>query len=57
MYSVVKYELDRQTHTLRQMTGRRLLRLSVGEYKPIKNPTHPEIKRGIKFHLFKLITV
>jgi hypothetical protein len=46
MFSVARTELDREQHALRQMTGRRLLRQSVGEYKSLKNPYNPVIKRG-----------
>ena len=46
MYTVVKCELDREMHTLRQMTGRRLMRQSIGEYKPVKNPEYPVVRRG-----------
>lgn len=42
----VEHELEIQTHTLRQMTGRRLNTMSAGQYRSIKNPEYPVIKEG-----------
>jgi hypothetical protein len=41
-----EHELEKQTHALRQMTGRRLTSMKTGQYKPIKNPDFPVVKEG-----------
>ena len=41
-----EHELEKQTHALRQMTGRRLTQMKTGQYKPIKNPDIPVVKEG-----------
>jgi hypothetical protein len=41
-----EHELEKQTHALRQMTGRRLTQMKTGQYKPIKNPDYPVVKEG-----------
>ena len=41
-----EHELEKQAHLLRQMTGRRLSKMSVGKYKSVKNPEYPVKKEG-----------
>ncbi len=41
-----EHELEKQTHALRQMAGRRLTSMKMGQYKPIKNPEIPVVKEG-----------
>ena len=39
-------ELEKQTHTLRQMAGRRITKQTTGEYKAVKNPECPVVREG-----------
>lgn len=41
-----EHELKIQSHTLRQMTGRRLKELNKGTYKSVKNPETPVVREG-----------
>ncbi len=41
-----EHELEKQTHALRQMIGRRLNSMSTGVYKSIKNPDFPVVREG-----------
>ena len=41
-----EHELEKQTHALRQMAGRRLTGLNTGHFKSVKNPDYPVVKEG-----------
>lgn len=41
-----EHELEKQSHLLRQMQGRRIVGKSFGKYKSIKNPDYPVVKEG-----------
>ncbi len=42
----VQAELEKQTHVMRQMAGRRMNKQTTGVYKAVKNPECPVVKEG-----------
>jgi hypothetical protein len=47
----VQTELEKQTHVMRQMAGRRMNKQTAGEYKAVKNPECPVVKEGNLFSI------